>query len=152
MLDTRISVIVLYNSTFDLGEAPEMIKSLNMLIYTPRFAAPGVGTNGPNPNETRIPRLAFGFVGAALAVATIAIAVILPAQVDSRGHQSPLQLASQAIPAASVDAGAITITVVAAREPRASTRPAQIIDAAASPGPSGETTSSPILRISTAAR
>lgn len=129
-----------------------MIKPLNMLDNTFRFAALGAGAAGPNPYQARIPRLAFGFVGTALAAITIAVSVILPARVDSGSKESPLHLASQTIPAASSGTGAITsITVVAAREPRSSS-PLRILEAAPSPGPSGETTSSAILRISTAAR
>ena len=130
-----------------------MIKSLNMLNNVSKFAALGAGTAGPTHYEARIPRLALGLVGGALAAITLAVSVILPARMDSGGQELPLQLASQALPAASSGVGAImSITVVAAREPRSSKSPLRIVEAAPSAGPSGETTSSPILRISTAAR
>jgi hypothetical protein len=73
--------------------------------------------------------------------------------VDSVNPAPHLQLASQAIPGASSGAGAVmSITVVAAREPRSSTGSLRRVEGAPSPSLSGETTSSPILRISTAAR
>ena len=128
-----------------------MIKPLNMLINIPKFAPPGAGAGGASPYQARTPHIAFGFVGAALAALTIAVSVILPARVDSGNSAAQLQLASQAIPAASSGA-AMSITVVAAREPRSSTGSLRRVDAAPSSAPSGETTSSPILRISTAAR
>lgn len=130
-----------------------MIKPLNILYNMPKFAAVGAGATPTNPYLTRIPRLALGFVGGALAAVTIAVAVVLPARVDSGGHEPRLQLASQAIQTPPSGADAITsITVVAAREPRSSKSPVRTVEAAPSPGPSGETISSPILRISTAAR
>ena len=60
-----------------------MIKPLNMLNITSNFAPSGAGAAGPTPYQARTPHLAFGFVGAALAVATIAVSVILPARVSS---------------------------------------------------------------------
>ena len=129
-----------------------MIKPLNMLNNTYRFVPPSAAAAGPNPYQARIPRLAFGVVGAALTAVTIAVAVILPARLDSGGDEPRLRLASQAIPAAYSGAGGVmSITVVAAREPRPSGAPRRI-EAAPGSAPSGETTSSPILRISSAAR
>ena len=130
-----------------------MIKPLNMLRNIVSFAPPNGEAIGSSSFEGRLPRLAFGFVGATLAVATIAVSVILPAQLDPTRPEPHMHLASQAVPVASNAAGAImSITVVAARDPRASTRPLRMVEAVASPAPSGETISSPILRISTAAR
>ena len=112
-----------------------MTKPLNMFRNIVTFAPPTGEAIGSGSFQARLPRLAFGFLGATLAAATIAVSVVLPAQLDSDA------------------AGAImSITVVAAREPRASTRPLRIVEAVTSSAPSGETTSSPILRISTAAR
>ena len=120
---------------------------------TIKFAPAGTGPEGPNPHQAEMPRLVFGFVGAALAAITIAVSVILPARLDVGGGQARLPLASQAIAAASSGAGGVmSITVVAAREPRSSTGSLRRIEAAPSPAPSVETTSSAILRISTAAR
>ena len=130
-----------------------MIKPLNTLNYTSNFATPAPGAASPNPHETRVPRLAFGVVGAALATVTIAVSVILPARLDVGGDEPRLHLASQAVAAVSSSAGPVmTITVVGAREPRSSTGSVRTLDAAPNPAASGETISSPILRISTAAR
>lgn len=130
-----------------------MIKPLNIFHNMLTFAPPSAGASGSSSYQSTRPRLAFGFVGIALAAVTIAISVILPARLDSGGHEPHLLLASQAIPAATSGAGVVTsITVVAAREPRSATSPLRIVAAATSPALSGETTSSPILRVSTAAR
>jgi hypothetical protein len=135
-----------------MSEGNAVIKPLIMMNYTVGFAAPGAAATSPSLHESRIPRLALGLVGAALAAVTIAVSVILPARVHSRVEQ-PSHLASQAIPAATVANGAvISITVVAAREPRPSTSPLRMAVAPPGPGVSGETSSSPILRISTTAR
>jgi hypothetical protein len=128
-----------------------MIKPLNMLNISFHFAPPSSGATGPNSYKARTPHLAFGLVGAALAAFTIAVSVILPARLDAGNPEQNLQLASQTIPVAS-SAAAMSITVVAAREPRSSTGSLRRVEAATSPAPSGETTSSPILRISAAAR
>ena len=130
-----------------------MIKPLNMFRNIVSFAPPNGEAIGSSSFQSRLPRLAFGFLGTALASATIAVSVVLPAQLDSAGPAPHMHLASQAVPLDSDGAGAImSITVVAAREPRASTRPLRMVEAVTSSEPSGETTASPILRISTAAR
>ena len=130
-----------------------MIKPLNMFRNIVSFAPPNGEAIGSSSFQSRLPRLAFGFLGTALASATIAVSVVLPAQLDSAGPAPHMHLASQAVPLDSDAAGAImSITVVAAREPRASTRPLRMVETVTSSEPSGETTSSPILRISTAAR
>jgi hypothetical protein len=130
-----------------------MMKSLNLFDIAPKLTATAGRAIGPNLYHARMPRLAFGFIGAALAAVTIAVSVILPARVDSAGREPQMHLASQAIPAASSGTPAITsITVVAAREPRSSTTPLRSAEAATSRVLSGETTASAILRISTAAR
>ena len=135
-----------------MSRGSKVIKPLIMMNYTVGFAAPGAAATSPSLHESRIPRLALGLVGAALAAVTIAVSVILPARVHS-GVEQPSHLTSQAIPAATVQNDpVISITVVAAREPRPSTSPLRMAGAAPSPGVSGETASSPILRISTAAR
>lgn len=129
-----------------------MIKPLNMFRNVTSFAPPTGEAIGSSSVQARLPRLAFGFLGAVLAAATIAVSVILPAQLKSAGPAPHMRLASQTVQVAS-NAGAITsITVIAAREPRASMRPLQRVEGVTSLAPSGETTSSPILRISTAAR
>ena len=130
-----------------------MIKPLNMFMNIISFAPPTGEAIGSGSFQAHVPRLAFGFLGAALAAATIAVSVVLPAQLDAAGAEPHVRLASQAVAVDSDAAGAITsITVVAAREPQASTRPLRTVEAVASPTPSSETTASTILRISTAAR
>ena len=97
--------------------------------------------------------MAFGFAGIAMTAITIAVAVILPAQLDSGKREQPLVLASQTTSSASNGVGAImSITVVAAREPRSSTASLRIVEAAPRPEPSGETASSAIFRVSSAAQ
>jgi hypothetical protein len=83
---------------------------------------------------------------------TIAIAVILPAQLESGSREPHLLLAGQATPPASNDVAIMSITVVAAREPRSSTVPLRIVEAAPRPEPAGETASSAIFRVSSAAQ
>jgi hypothetical protein len=88
-----------------------------------------------------------------MAVITIAASVILPASYDPGNPEAPLRLASQTTSSASNGVGAImSITVVAAREPRLSTAGPRIAEAAPRVEPSVETVPSAILRISTAAR
>jgi hypothetical protein len=129
-----------------------MIKPLIMLDNTLKFAPSDPGVAGQTTYQAYAPRVALGLVGAALAAVTIAVSVVLPARVESGGHPPLLQLASRAIPAASIPEAVTSITVVAAREPRSVTGSVRKIEAAPSQGPSGETASLPILRISTAAR
>jgi hypothetical protein len=129
-----------------------VIKPLNMFSNIVSFAPATGEAIGPSSFQARLPRVAFGLLGASLAAATIAVSVVLPAQLDAAGSEPQMHLASQGIPVASNAAAITSITVVAAREPRASTRPLRVAEAVTSPAPSGETTASPILRISTAAR
>ena len=129
-----------------------MIKPLNMFRNIVTFAPPTGEAIGSSSFQVRLPRLVFGFLGATLAAVTIGVSVVLPAQLNSAGPEPHMHLASQAVPVASAAAAIMSITVVAAREPRASTRPLRIVEAVTSSEPSGEKTSSPILRISTAAR
>jgi len=129
-----------------------VIKPLNMFRNIVTFAPPTGEAIGSSSFQVRLPRLVFGFLGATLAAVTIGVSVVLPAQLNSAGPEPHMHLASQAVPVASAAAAIMSITVVAAREPRASTRPLRIVEAVTSSEPSGEKTSSPILRISTAAR
>ena len=129
-----------------------MIKPLNMFRNIVNFAPPTGEAIGSSSFQVRLPRLVFGFLGATLAAVTIGVSVVLPAQLNSAGPEPHMHLASQAVPVASAAAAIMSITVVAAREPRASTRPLRIVEVVTSSEPSGETTTSPILRISTAAR
>ena len=98
------------------------------------------------------PRVALGIGGVAMTVITIAVSVILPAQMDSVSREPRVLMASTATPPASKGLVTVTrITVVAAREPGLSTIPVRTGEAAPRPGPLGETTSPAIVRVSSAA-
>ena len=129
-----------------------MRKLLNMLENTSLAGVHGAGSTGQSAYVSSVPRAALGFAGVAMAVITIAAAVILPARYDSRNPVAPLQLTSQTASSAS-DGGAImSITVVAAREPRSSTAPLRIVEAAPRPEPAVETAPSATFRVSSVAR
>ena len=129
-----------------------MSKLLNMLENTSLAGVHGAGSTGQSAYVSSVPRAALGFAGVAMAVITIAAAVILPARYDSRNPVAPLQLTSQTASSAS-DGGAImSITVVAAREPRSSTAPLRIVEAAPRPEPAVETAPSATFRVSSVAR
>jgi hypothetical protein len=88
-----------------------------------------------------------------MTVITIAASVVLPAQLDSGSRDPRLTLASQAGPPTSDGVGPVTtITVVAAREARSSTGSLRIGEAVPRPGRRDETTSSAIVRVSSAAK
>jgi hypothetical protein len=110
----------------------------------------GASPAGPSTYRSSVPRVALGFAGVAMTVITIAASVILPAQWDSGSREPRLPFASQP---GSNNVGAITsITVVAAREPRSSTAPLRIGEPAPRSGHLAETTSSAIVRVSSAAQ
>jgi hypothetical protein len=125
-----------------------MSKLLNILNNA--SLAAGASPAGPSTYRSSVPRVALGFAGVAMTVITIAASVILPAQWDSGSREPRLPFASQP---ASNNVGAITsITVVAAREPRSSTAPLRIGEPAPRSGHLAETTSSAIVRVSSAAQ
>jgi hypothetical protein len=127
-----------------------MIKPLNMLNnYI--IGVPSAGLADLRLHESSALRVALGFAGVAMTVITIAISVILPAQL-SGSRQPHLLLAGQATPPASNGVAITSITVIAAREPRSATAPRRIVEAASSPAPFVETASSAILRVSSAAQ
>ena len=126
-----------------------MSKLLNILKYS----SLGGGPTGQNTYVSSVPRVALGFAGAAMAVITVAASVILPARYDLATAEAPPQLASQTTSAASNGVGAImSITVVAAREPRSSTAPARTVETAPRHEPAVETAPSAIFRVSSAAQ
>lgn len=128
-----------------------MSKVLNMLNNASLVA--GASPAGPSTYRSSIPRVTLGFAGVAMTVITIAASVILPAQWDSGSREPRLPFASQPTRPASNNVGAITsITVVAAREPRSSTAPLRIGEPAPRSGHLAETTSSAIVRVSSAAQ
>ena len=127
-----------------------MSKLLNTLEYSSLGGVYGVSATGQRTYVSSLPRLALGFAGAAMAVITIAASVILPARYDPGTAEAPPQLASQSSAANGLGA-VMSITVVAAREPR-STAPSRMPEAASRPEPVVETAPSPIFRLSSAAQ
>jgi len=101
-----------------------------------------------NCYEPHIPRVALGIAAVAITVITIAVSVILPAQMNS-GSREPRLLASKATAPASMGIATIpSIEVVAKREPASSTGPARIGEAKSQPGRPGKTTSLAVVRVS----
>ena len=130
-----------------------MSKLLNMLENTSLAGVHGAGSTGQSAYVSSVPRAALGFAGVAMAVITIAAAVILPARYDSRNPVAPLQLTSQTTSSASNGVGAITsITVVAAREPRSSTAALRMVEATPRTEPAVATAPSAIFRVSSVAQ
>ena len=131
----------------------KIINFLNRLKKTPLIGVSGASPLGPGTYEPSSPRVALGIAGVAMTVITIAVSVILPAQMDSMGREPRVLVASTATPPASN--GLVTgmrITVVAAREPSSSTVPVRPGEAAPRPGRLGETTSPAIVHVSSAAQ
>ena len=129
-----------------------MSKLLNMLEDFSMSGVHGVSPSGKSTYVSSVPRVALGFAGVAMAAITIAASVILPARHDSGNPEARLQLAPQTTSPASNDVGAImSITVVAAREPRSSTVPPRMVEAAPRSEPV-ETPPSAIFRVSSAAQ
>jgi hypothetical protein len=130
-----------------------MNKPLNMISNITSSSAATAGRTGPKTYESAFPRVAFGLAGIAMTAITIAASVILPAKLDYGRREPLVSLPSQAIAPAPHGVYAIaSITVVAAREPKSSMGRLRIGEAAPSAEQSGETNSSPILRVSSAAR
>jgi hypothetical protein len=126
-----------------------MSKLLNRLKKAPLIGVPGARPVGPSTYEPSIPRVVLGIVGVAMTVITIAVSVILPAQMDSGSRETRIFAASKATPPASM--GLVTVTridVVSAREPGSSTVSMRIGEAATQPGRLGNTTSAAIVRVS----
>ena len=125
-----------------------MNKILNGLNKTISTGVPGASAVGQSSYEPSIPRVAFGFAAAAMTVITIAVSVILPAQMDSGRHKAHLLAASNATPASVGVATVTSIDVVATREPGSSTVPVQIGEAASQPGRVGKVSSPAVVRVS----
>ena len=123
----------------------KILNSLNKTTLT-GLGAPVVG---PITYEPSIPRVALGFAGVAMAVITIGVSVILPAQMDSGSREARMLAASKATPPASVGLATVTsVEVVVTREPGSSTVPVQIGEAASQPGRLGKTTSPAVVHVS----
>jgi hypothetical protein len=130
-----------------------MSKLLKMLEDSSLAGVRGASRTGQSTYVSPVPRVALGFAGVAMAVITIAVSVILPARYDAGNPEAPVQLASQTTSSASNSVGAImSITVVAAREPRSSTVPLRMVEAAPRPEPVVEMAPSAIFRVSSAAQ
>ena len=130
-----------------------MSKLLKMLEDSSLAGVHGAGPTGQSTYVSSVPRVALGLAGVALAVITIAASVILPARYNAGNPEAPVQLASQTTSSASNGVGAImSITVVAAREPRPSTVPLRMVEAAPRPEPAVEMAPSAIFRVSSAAQ
>ena len=98
--------------------------------------------------EPFIPRVALGIAAVSMTVITIAVSVILPAQMDSGSREPHMLATSKATPPASMVATVTSIEVVAKREPASSTGPVRIGEAKPQPGPLGKTTSLAVVRVS----
>jgi hypothetical protein len=108
---------------------------------------------GPKTYEPSSPRVALGIAGVAMTAITIAVSVILPAQMDS-GSQEPRMLAPlKANAPASTRLVAVTrVDVVALREPGSVTLPVQIGEAALQPARIGTTTLPAVVHVSSTDR
>lgn len=130
-----------------------MNKRLNGLNKVYLIGARSARPLGPSWYGPSIPHAAFAAAGVAMTVITIAVSVILPAQMDSGSRGSSVPVASKATPLASKGLVAVaSIVVVAAREPKSSTVPVRIGEAAPRPGRLGKTASPEIVRVSSAAQ
>src|SRR5437016_191157 len=104
-----------------------MNKPLNGMKKTRSMGIHGALPLGRGAYEPSIPRVALGFAGVAMTVITIAISVILPAQMESGGSGPRMLAASKATAPASLSLATVTrVDVVAAREPRPSTVPGRV--------------------------
>src|SRR5258706_679885 len=130
-----------------------MTNLLNRLNKLSLIGVPGGSPLGPGVYKPSIPRVALGIAGVAMTVITIAVSVILPAQMDSMSREPRVLVASTATPPASNGLVTVTrITVVAAREPGSSTVPVRTGETVPRPGPLAETTSPALVRVSSAAQ
>jgi hypothetical protein len=130
-----------------------MSKLLNRLKKTTLFAAHGAPTVAPSTYEPSIPRVRLGIAGVAMTVITIAVSVILPAQMDSASREPRMLVASKATAPASMGVAILTrIDVVSTREPGSSTAPARIGEGEPQPGRPGNTTSPAVVRVSATGR
>jgi hypothetical protein len=122
-----------------------MSKLLNRLKKTLLIGAPPVDSSTYQPS---VPRVALAITGVAMTMITIAVSVILPAQMDSGSREARMLASSKATPPAAM--GLVTVTridVVATREPGSSTVPVRIGQAAPQPRQLG-TTSPAVVRVS----
>jgi hypothetical protein len=102
--------------------------------------------------EPSIPRVALGIAGAAMAVLTIAVSVVLPAQVDSGSRAGRMLAVSKATTAPPMALASVArIDVVVRRETESISVPVRIGDAPWQPAQS-VTTSPAVIRVSSTDR
>ncbi len=101
-------------------------------------------------HESLLPRVGLGIAAIAMTVITFALAVLLPAGMDSGSRETRMLAASKPTPPASMGpAAVIRIDVVAAREPVSSTAPARVAEARPQAGRLADTASPADDRVST---
>ena len=101
-----------------------------------------------NCYEPSTPRVALGIAAVAITVITLAVAVILPAQMASGSREPRMLAASKVTAPASVSLATVTrIDVVSARQPPSSTVPARIGEATPQPARPGKATSPALVRV-----
>ena len=126
-----------------------MSKILNRLNKPPLTGVPGAPAFGPGTYEPSILHIAFGFAATAKTVITIAVSVILPAQMHPGSRNAQMLAASMATAAMSVGLDTATsIDVVAARQFGSSTVRLRIEEGASQTGPLGKTSSPALVRAS----
>ena len=126
-----------------------MSKMLNRWKKATLTGVPGAPAVSPSTYEPSIPRLALGFASVAMTVITIAVLVVLPAQMDSGSREAHMLAASKATPPASVGLAPVTsIDIVATREPASSTVPLPIGETGSPRGRLGEATSPAVVLVS----
>ena len=128
-----------------------MSKVLNKWNKTPLAGVfPAALAVGPNIYQPSIPRVALGIVGVAMTALTIAVSVILPAQMDTGSREARILASKSTAPA---PAGLVTVTridVVASRD--SSTFPERAGEATPQSGRLVKTTSPAVIRVSRADR
>jgi hypothetical protein len=126
-----------------------MSKLLNRLKKTTLIGVASTPPVGPHTYKPSIPRATLGIAGVAMTVITVAISVVLPALMDSGSRDARTLAASKATAPASTGLAIVTrIDVVSAREPRSSTVPVRIGEAAPQSGRPGKTTLPAVVRVS----
>jgi hypothetical protein len=99
-----------------------MSKLLNRLNKAPLIIVRGAPAARPSTYQPSVPRVALGIATVAMTVISLAVSVILPAQMDSGSREPRMLAASKAAAPASVGLATVsTIDVVAVREPVSST-------------------------------
>jgi hypothetical protein len=126
-----------------------MSKLLNRLNKTPLIAVRRSPAVRPSTYQPSMPRVALGIATVAMTVITLAVAVILPAQMDSGSHEPRMLAASKATAAPYVGLASVTsIDVVAIREPVSSTVPVRSGEAKLQLGQLGTMTLPVVIRLS----